>query len=101
MSDEPEVPTSWLAGPHRAPVIDAAGARLGVAESYEGEEGKDIFHSVVVKPEGSRGLVEVPAARVTRITTKAVYTDLTAADVASLAPFEGPPPPAIGGSIQV
>lgn len=75
---------SWRATPYRAPVLDARGASFGRAESLLGDEEEDIFHGLAVKLSDGGRLVEVPAARVARITRSAVHTDLDAADVASL-----------------
>jgi len=90
MADEvaPEVPVAWTAMPYRAPVIERTGAQVGIAESLEGDEDNDIFHGVVVKVEGERGLRELPAARITRITSRAVYTDLGPDELSGLPPFE-------------
>ena len=84
----PEVPVAWTAMPYRAPVLDLGGAQAGTAESLEGDENDDIFHGIVVKIEGERGLREIPAARITRITTRAVYTDLGTDELAGLPPYE-------------
>ena len=85
---DPEIPVAWTAMPYRAPIIESTGAEAGVAESLEGDESNDIFHAVVVKIEGERGLRELPAARVTRITSRAVYTDLGPDELAGLPRYE-------------
>ena len=86
MVDEPaeEVPVAWTAMPYRAPVLDAQGAHVGTAESLEGDENDDIFHGIVLKVEGERGLRELPAARITKITTRGVYTDVAPEELEGL-----------------
>ena len=75
---------SWRATPYRAPVLDARGGSFGRAESLLGDEEEDIFHGLAVKLSDGGRLVEIPAARVARITQSAVHTDLDPSDVASL-----------------
>jgi hypothetical protein len=89
MADETdqEIPVSWMAMPYRVPVLDRNGKRIGTAESLEGDVNKDIFHGIVVKLEGSRELREVLADRITRITTRAVHTDLADGELESLPPY--------------
>jgi hypothetical protein len=71
MADETdqEIPVSWMAMPYRVPVLDRNGKRIGTAESLEGDVNKDIFH------------------RITRITTRAVHTDLADGELESLPPY--------------
>ncbi|MGH2718980.1 MAG: hypothetical protein ACRDJU_10405 [Actinomycetota bacterium] len=117
--DEEEKSVSWLAVPHKGDMLDKTGGTIGTAESLLGDENADIFHGIVMKAEHSGDFVEVPAQRIPRITTKAIYTDLDASEVSSLEPYseqkwehvewgglfrrrptwteEGKPPPRIGG----
>ncbi|HYR63506.1 MAG TPA: hypothetical protein VET24_12875 [Actinomycetota bacterium] len=88
---EQEIPLAWTAMPYRAPVLDRNGKRVGTAESLEGDEARDIFHGIIVKLEGSRELRELLADRITKITSKAVYTDLDDAELESLPPFKEEP----------
>ena len=119
--NEPEVPSSWMAAPYRGPVLDNAGGVIGTAESLEGDEQKDIFHGIVVNSGKGHDHVEVLADRITRITNKAIYTDLAPSEVGALEPYQeeprftlawgglfrkhpewrevGKPPPTIGGSL--
>src|SRR5947207_9436856 len=83
---EQETPVSWIAMPYRVPVLDRNGKRIGTAESLEGDVNKDIFHGIVVKLEGSRELRELLAERITRITNRAVRTDLAEGELESLPP---------------
>jgi len=81
MSDD-ETPVAWPATPYRAPVLDAEQAEIGPAESLLGDDAADIFHGIVVGHGGR--MLEVPGARVTRITTERVYTDLRPDEIAGL-----------------
>ena len=75
---------SWRATPYRAPVLDARGSPFGRTESLLGDEEADIFHGLAVKLSHGGGLVEITAARISRITASAVHTDVDPAQVASL-----------------
>lgn len=83
-----EIPLAWTAMPYRVPVLDRHGHRIGTAESLEGDEDRDIFHGIAIKLDGAgRQLREIPADRITRITSRAVYTDLSDTDVQQLQPY--------------
>jgi hypothetical protein len=75
---------SWKATPYRAPVLDGGGQKFGTAESLLGDEEADIFHGLAVKLAAGGRLVEVSAARVTRITRSGVHTDVRRAEIPSL-----------------
>src|SRR5579872_2435905 len=116
--NEEETPVSWLAVPYKCDVLNKTVDTIGTAESLLGDENADIFHGIVVKTAHGDRYLEVPATRIPRITTKAVYTDLAASEVDSLEPYteqkwehigwgglfrrhpmwteEGKPPPIIG-----
>ncbi len=89
MADETdrETPLAWTAMPYRAPVLGKDGNRIGTAESLLGDEGRDIFHGIVVKLAEGGHFRELPAARVTRITSRAVSTDLELEEPGSLQPY--------------
>jgi hypothetical protein len=84
---EDETQVAWRAMPYRAPVVAADGSEVGTAESLLGDESEDIFHGIVIKPHGSGKHLEIPAARIQRITEKHVVTDLSETDVAALEPY--------------
>jgi hypothetical protein len=86
MADEKQV--AWLVTPKEAPVMGPAGEVLGEVRAVLGDDEENIFHGVAMKPAAGGRLVEVPGARVDRITTERVYTSLTAEEVASLEPYE-------------
>jgi len=75
---------SWRATPYRAPVLDAGGVEVGQTASLLGDEEEDIFHGLAVKLAHGGGIVELPAARISRITRSAVQTDLHHDEVNSL-----------------
>ena len=81
--DEPAI--AWKATPYRGVVVTADGTEIGTAESLLGDEEEDIFHGLAVKTR--RGLLEIPAARITKITARGIVTDLDDDDVARLEPY--------------
>jgi hypothetical protein len=85
---ESETPLAWRAMPYRAPVLTADGSTIGSAESLLGDDGEDIFHGLAVRRQRDGKLVEVAAARITRITAKGVLTDLVADEVHGLPPYQ-------------
>ena len=89
MTAEQEEAISWLVTPQYAPVLDANGDEIGKVEASLGDDEDDIFHGFAVNLKGVlAGTVEIPAARVTRITTLAVYTDLKPDEGSELETFE-------------
>jgi hypothetical protein len=84
---EDETAVAWIATPYRAPVVAADGSEIGTAESLLGDETEDIFHGIVVKQREGGKLVEIPAARIKKITSKHVVTDLTEGGISGLQPY--------------
>jgi hypothetical protein len=82
---EDETPLAWQVMPYRAPVFASDGTEIGRAESLLGDEAADIFHGIAVKSGGKT--LEIPAARIKRITAKGVATDLDSVDVSALQPY--------------
>ena len=82
-----ETAVAWRAMPYRAPVVAEGGSVIGTAESLLGDEEADIFHGIVVKVTSGGKHVEIPAARIKKITEKHVVTDLTEDDTAVLQPY--------------
>ena len=78
---------SWRATPYHAPVLDAGGMEFGQTASLLGDEKEDIFHGLAVTLVHNARIVELPAARISRITHTAVYTDVRRDEVASLEPY--------------
>jgi hypothetical protein len=81
---EDETQVAWRAMPDRATVVGADGSEIGTAESLLGDESEDIFHGIVLKHRGNGKHLEIPAARIQKITEKHVVTDLTESDLAGL-----------------
>jgi hypothetical protein len=75
---------SWMAIDPEARVLDAEGNDIGKVEKVIGDDGRDIFHGLAIDLKGWGGHVELPADRITRITTHAVHTDLGPAEAESL-----------------
>lgn len=84
---ENETQVAWQAMPHRAPVVDAGGEEIGTAEAVRGDEDEDIFHGIVARRKHDGQTVEIPAARIKRMTTGHVITDLAPDEAAALAPY--------------
>ena len=81
---EDETPVAWSAlRPHTA-VVAAGGADIGTVHEVRGDAEEDIFHSVLVKRASDGTVVEVPAARITRLTEHHVVTDLGEDEASSL-----------------
>lgn len=85
---EDETTVAWTAMPYRAPVIGSDGTDLGTAESLLGDEKEDIFHGIVLKYRDDGRLLEVPAARIKRITERHVVTDIGPGDMASVPAYK-------------
>ena len=83
MMFDQEAAIAWKAMPYRANVVTSDGAEIGTAESLLGDEEEDIFHGIAVKAGGGR-LVEIPAARITKITAHGVLTDIGDREVPQL-----------------
>jgi hypothetical protein len=81
---EDETPVAWQAMPRHAPVVAGDGTEIGTADSLLADEDEDIFHGIVLKRKPDGHKVEVPAGRITRITTRRVVTDLGPSDAAAL-----------------
>jgi hypothetical protein len=82
-----EEQVSWRATPYRAPVLDAQGKVIGQTESLLADEEADIFHGLAVKLTDGGRMVEIPAARISRITHTAVHTDVGPGGAALLQPY--------------
>ena len=85
-ADETQV--AWQLMPQHAPVVASDGSHIGITEELLGDKDEDIFHGVVIRRDDGEA-VEVPAARVTRMTAKQVMTDLEANEAKHLPPYKG------------
>ena len=79
---------SWMAIVHGTKVVDVDNNDIGRVDAVLGDDDDDIFHGIALNLKGPAGIVEVPAARVGRITEEAVHTDLAADEARSLPKFE-------------
>lgn len=86
---EDETPVAWTMVPRHAAVVAEDGSVIGTSESLLGDQDEDIFHGVVVRRSGDGELVEVAAARVTRMTANHIVTDLAASDTGALPAYRG------------
>jgi sporulation protein YlmC with PRC-barrel domain len=86
---EEETPLTWQRTPSHAAVYGADGSEIGTVESVLGDEQEDIFHGLALRRGGGEGggVVELPAARIKKISASGVVTDLYPADAARLAPY--------------
>ena len=85
---EGEEQVAWMMTPYHAPVLDREGSEFGTTASLLGDEASDIFHGLAVKPNSGHQLLELAAAHVVKITTRAVHTDLSPGEVATLPPYQ-------------
>jgi len=85
---EDETTVAWRAMPYRAKVVAADATEIGKAESLLGDEDEDIFHGIVIERATDKKRVEIPAARIKRITNAHVVTDLAEGDVANLQAYQ-------------
>jgi hypothetical protein len=85
---EDETTVAWQATPRHAPVTDAEGNEIGTVAELLGDEGDDIFHGIAVKRRHDGETVEISAARVKRVTTGHVVTDLSAAEASALPRYD-------------
>lgn len=84
---EDEQALAWQAMPYRAKVYGSDGSVLGTAESLLGDESADIFHGIALRKTSGGKALEVPAARIKKITASGVVTDLDGSEAAALAPY--------------
>jgi len=73
--------------PYRAPAVGVDGEEIGTAESLLGDDDEDIFHGIVIKRQTDGKLMEIAAARIKKITTNHVVTDLSPDEVTALPPY--------------
>lgn len=81
---EDETPVAWTNLSPDTPVVTAGGSEIGTAEEVIGDKNDDIFHGLLVKRSSDGAVVELPAARIKRMTERHIVTDLADSDTASL-----------------
>ncbi|NEN05031.1 DUF2171 domain-containing protein [Diaminobutyricibacter tongyongensis] len=82
-----ETPIAYTALEKGVPVLSADGTRIGTVEHVLQDSRIDLFDGIAITTEA--GVRFVDADRVERITTAAVHTTLTDADVAALPEPQG------------
>lgn len=75
---EAETPIAWSALPTGTPVFSSDGADLGKVAEVVADEQKDIFSGISLDPGWFKGERFVPADRIKRLTSEAVYLTITA-----------------------
>lgn len=85
---EDETTVAWKAMPPHAPVVDAVGEPIGTVAEVLGDEDEDIFHGVAMRRKGDGVMVEIPAARIKRVTTEHVMTDLSGDEAGALPRYD-------------
>lgn len=85
---EDETAVAWQAMPPHAPVVDADGGEIGTVAQVLGDEDEDIFHGVAVRRKHDGVTVEIPAARIKRVTTEHVMTDLSGDEAGALPRYD-------------
>ncbi len=81
-------PIGWRAVVYGSPVTTVDGAQAGTVREVLGSDAEDIFHGLRVKLASGGREVMVPAADVTAMSSAAIATDLTPADLASLPAYD-------------
>ena len=81
---EDETPIAWTAAPRSVTVVAGDGTEIGTAESILGDKEEDIFHGIVLKRADDGEIVEVPAARIKKMTARHVVTDLATDETKTL-----------------
>lgn len=70
-----ETEVAWTAMPDHTAVVAVDGSRIGTTEKVLGDLEDDIFHGVVIRRDDGEA-VEIPAARIKRVTQQHVVTDV-------------------------
>ena len=82
-----ERPIAWAETARKAPVLDAQGEKLGEVRSVLGDDEANLFHGMAVKLEYDGRIVEIPAAKVDRITTERVFTSVEPNEIGALTDY--------------
>jgi uncharacterized protein YrrD len=85
MSDTDEI--SWRAILYGTPIFAGDGSAVGTVHEVLGSDAEDIFHGIRVAMHGHHDVM-LPAENVSGITSSAVTSDLSAAQIDNLAPYD-------------
>jgi hypothetical protein len=85
---EDETQVAWSAAQPDMAVVAVDGTEIGRTRKILGDEEEDIFHGIAMRRADDGETVEVPAARVKKMTEQHVVTDLSTDEVESLRAYE-------------
>lgn len=85
-------PVSWLQIAQGWNVTSSDGVIVGTVAQVEGDKQSDIFDGLAVASEQSKQLRYVPGEQVGAIYPGDVTLRIASADIATLEPFQAPPP---------
>ncbi len=85
-------PVSWLQIGQGWNVMTSDGAMVGTVAQVEGDKQSDIFDGLAVESRQPRQIRYVPGEQVGAIYPGEVTLKIASADIATLEPFQAPPP---------
>lgn len=85
---DPDQPIAWRVVTDGTPVQTAEGTLVGHVADVLGADAEDIFHGLAVRRIGHGPACVVLAERIILMSAARIVTDLSAADVAALPPYE-------------
>jgi hypothetical protein len=85
-------PVSWLQVTQGWSVVTSDGVTLGTVAQIEGDKQSDIFDGLAVESRKPTQIRYVPGEQVGAIYPGKVTLTIAAAEIASLVPFQAPPP---------
>jgi hypothetical protein len=80
-------PTSWRSIVPQTPVYAVDGTQIGVAQAVLGWDQEDIFHGITIRDAANYTDRMIPAARIGRMTTTRIDTNLAVDEVSGLEPY--------------
>jgi hypothetical protein len=80
-------PIAWRAIVYGTPVLASDGTKAGEVREVLGSDGEDIFHGVRLERAGGHADVVVVADDITTMTSSAIQSVLTTAELAALPPY--------------
>ena len=78
---------AWRAVTYGTPVLTNDGTKVGTVHEMLGSDEEDIFHGVRLAADKHHDVM-IPASDIASLTSSAVTTSMTAAEVADLPPYE-------------
>ena len=80
-------PIAWRAVTYGTPILTTDGTRLGTVHEMLGSDEEDIFHGVRFAADKHQDVM-IPASEISSMTSSAVMTSMTAAEVAGLPAYD-------------